>query len=119
VFVLSLEIPITWGVFKETVKINLAEPILSTNHSPLDFSTPQLRPQCSRVHSQNTRSLAECQQFFTYWGWLNFQSPLSHPIRPFLPVPDQNRVAGLAVTHGIQRPWYGPLFARLFGFMPV
>ena len=39
VFVLSLKIPITWGIFKETVKINLAEPILSTNHSPFDFST--------------------------------------------------------------------------------
>jgi hypothetical protein len=61
VFVLYLEIPITGGVFKETVKINLAEPILSTNHSDLDFSTPQVSPQCSRVHSQNTRSLAECQ----------------------------------------------------------
>ena len=38
VFVLSLEIPIMGGVFKETVKINLAEPILSTNHSSLDLS---------------------------------------------------------------------------------
>jgi hypothetical protein len=40
-FVLSLEIPITWGVFKETVKINPAEPILSTNYSPFDLSTPR------------------------------------------------------------------------------
>jgi hypothetical protein len=38
VFVLSLEIPIMGGVFKETVKINLAEPVLSTNHSSLDLS---------------------------------------------------------------------------------
>jgi hypothetical protein len=38
VLVISLEIPITGSVFKETVKVNLAEPILSANHSSLDFS---------------------------------------------------------------------------------
>ena len=63
VFVLSLQIPITGSIFKETVKINPAEPILSTNYPSLDLSTPQISPQRSRVHSQNTHSLAECQSF--------------------------------------------------------
>jgi hypothetical protein len=54
-FVLSLKIPGTGSVFKETVKINPAEPILSTNHPPLDLSSSEIGPKCSRVHSQNAR----------------------------------------------------------------
>jgi hypothetical protein len=76
-------------------------------------------PQCSRVHSQNTRSLAKRQQLFTYWGRLNFQSLLiRHLIRTFLPMPDRNRVARLAVALGNERS-HSALFARLFRFMPV
>jgi len=44
VLVLSLKIPIMGSVFKETVKINLAEPVLSTDYPPLDLSAAQICP---------------------------------------------------------------------------
>src|ERR1035437_2833477 len=82
-FVFSFKIPATGSIFKETVKINTAEPILPADHPSLDLSSPQISPQRSRVHSQNARGLAECQELVTDWGRLNFRSLLSqHPIRP-------------------------------------
>jgi hypothetical protein len=65
-FVFSLKIPTTGSIFIETVKVDLAEPILSTNYPSLDLPSPQIGPQRSRVHSQNTRRLAECQQLLPY-----------------------------------------------------
>jgi len=65
VFVLSLKIPGTGSIFIETVKVNPAEPILSADHCSLNLSTPQISPQRSWIHSQNTRSFAECQKFFS------------------------------------------------------
>jgi hypothetical protein len=59
VFVVSLEIPVTGSIFIETVKINPAESILSTDHSSLDLSAPKISSQCSRVHSQNGGGLSE------------------------------------------------------------
>ena len=80
-FVLSLKIPVTGSIFIETVKVNPAEPILSADHSSLDFSSPQISSQRPRVHSQNTCSLAECQQLLPDWVRLNFRSPPSHRAR--------------------------------------
>ena len=44
VLVLSLKIPITGSIFKETVKVNPAEPLFSANDSSLDLSAPQICP---------------------------------------------------------------------------